>query len=111
MTSTFEPRAISTAWRDDIATPVTPPRLADILRAPGDAFSRPEWLARHVSLSLDEKRVALCAWLHALLADGRDSGPLSAEAAAALAELDRVDPGAAGVFRRAFAASGLALVS
>ncbi|THD63006.1 hypothetical protein [Phenylobacterium sp.] len=110
MTSTFEPRAHSAAWRDDIATPVTPPRLADILRAPHDAFSRPEWLARHVSLSPDEKRVALCAWLHALLVEGRD-GLLSAEAAPALAELDRVDPGAAGVFRRALAASGLALVS
>jgi hypothetical protein len=111
MTLTFEPRAHSAAWRDDIATPVAPPRLAEILRAPRDAYSRPEWLARHISLSPDEKRVALCAWLHALLVDGPDGGPLSAEAAPALAELDRVDPGAAGVFRRAFAASGLALVS
>ena len=111
MASKLDSHTSSAPWRDDIAMPVAPSRLAAILRDPRDAYSRPEWLARHVSLSPDEKRVALCAWLHDLLADSRDGTPLSADVTLALAALDRLDASAAGVFRRAFAGQGLALVS
>jgi len=99
-----------TVWRDDIATPVTDPRLADILLHPRDAYTCPERIARHFTLSLDEKRLALCSWLLDLLADGRSGADIGSEVRAALAEFYVVDPGAAAVFQRAFAAQGLAPV-
>ena len=94
------------AWRDDIAAPVGDVRLGEILLDPRDAFSRPEWLARHVCLSPDEKRVALFSWLRQLLGDTPDGAGESTAVMAALAELAILDPGAAGVLRRAFVARG-----
>jgi hypothetical protein len=96
-------------WRDDIASPVSGPRLTDILLDPRNAYSCPERIAGHLSLSVDAKRLALCTWLRDLLADARDGLDVGPELRRALAELSALDPAAADVFRRAFAGQGLAL--
>ena len=101
-------RSSEPVWRDDIATPVTDPRLTDILLDPQGAYSCPQRIAGHFGLSADEKRLALCAWLRDLLAEGRDGADVAPQVRPALAELCVLDPGAAEVFRRAFAGQGLA---
>lgn len=98
-------------WRDDVATPVSDPRLAEILVDPHEAYSCPERLACHFRLSSDEKRLALFAWLRDLLAECRSGLDVGSEMRAALAELGALDPAASDVFRRAFAAQGVAATS
>ena len=104
MTSASGFDGTAVAWRDDIATPVDSARLGRLLLDPREAYSEPSRLGRHLCLSPDEKRVILAAWLRGLLEDGHEGEPLSVEVLAAMAELSALDPGAAAVFRRAFAA-------
>lgn len=96
---------------DDIATPADGPRLLSMLAEPLAAFSCPERIRLHLGLSDDEKRVALCAWLLALLKDGLNGRATSIAVQTALGELADVDLGAAAVLRRAFDPLGLATPS
>jgi hypothetical protein len=98
-------------WRDDIATPITGSRLADILLDPRETYSSPDRIACHINLSLHEKRLALWAWLRDLLAESRLGFGDESEVRAVLAELCALDPDAASVLRRSFVALGVAPVS
>lgn len=108
LASKYLDQACQPLWRDDVVTPVTGARLAEILLRPRNAYSCPERIAGHISLSSDEKRLALCVWLRDLLAEGRSGFDVGSEVRSGLAELCVLDPAAAAVFRRAFAAEGLA---